>query len=363
MTGKTSQATELTLEQKLKAAVWMIGNIETPEDKAAWWQTYGDLWNEVAADGENTQAVANSMSVAAQAVSPKPAPRVTAPSTPNWTTGDLRAFETAYRLATRCADCPAHPDAACCYTGAKLDLNGARAGLNALSGRYASQVANGASDAYLRMCETLGVQASHLAYLEVDAIIRAAEARGEQRAKAAADTEVSAERIAFVDALVTGGSALERWERHTGVSTISDLKVWGERQLREVLMMRAGREENGGPKSDDLEEYLIGKQAALMPLLANLRQVEERIVPQSDDAILHSRKSDMADQETDKTKTAAVDRGPWKASKDGDHHVTGCWVESGDFAHDVRLYVNGDFATMEQRLSYAEHIARKLNAP
>lgn len=40
----------LTLEQRLKAAVWMVGNMDTPEDKAAWWEDFGELWNEVAAD-------------------------------------------------------------------------------------------------------------------------------------------------------------------------------------------------------------------------------------------------------------------------------------------------------------------------
>ena len=27
----------LTFEQRLKAAVWMVGNMDTHEDKAAWW--------------------------------------------------------------------------------------------------------------------------------------------------------------------------------------------------------------------------------------------------------------------------------------------------------------------------------------
>lgn len=92
------------------------------------------------------------------------------------------------------------------------------------------------------------------------------------------EIEVSAERIALIEALVTGGTALEKWERHTGVSTVADLQQWAEQQLREVLMMRTRRENDGRAAEDDLEQYLIGKQAVLMPLLANLRQVVERNV-------------------------------------------------------------------------------------
>jgi hypothetical protein len=36
-------------------------------------------------------------------------------------------------------------------------------------------------------------------------------------------------------------------------------------------------------------------------------------------------------------------------------------VESDDFKHDVRLYVNGDFEDVEEKLKYAEQIAVRLN--
>lgn len=54
-----------------------------------------------------------------------------------------------------------------------------------------------------------------------------------------------------------------------------------------------------------------------------------------------------------------TESGPWKAGYDDDRSV---FVESDDFTHDVRLYVNGDFASLEQRMAYAEEIARRLNA-
>ncbi len=87
---------------------------------------------------------------------------------------------------------------------------------------------------------------------------------------------VSAERLAFIESLIEKGSALERWERHTGVTTVADLREWAEMQLREVLTLRAQRGDKNGPPTDELEDYLVGKQAVLMPLLANFRQIDER---------------------------------------------------------------------------------------
>lgn len=52
-----------------------------------------------------------------------------------------------------------------------------------------------------------------------------------------------------------------------------------------------------------------------------------------------------------------IENGPWKVNRD----ARGTYVESGDFTHDVRLYVNGDFRDLEQRVAYAEEIAKRLN--
>lgn len=52
------------------------------------------------------------------------------------------------------------------------------------------------------------------------------------------------------------------------------------------------------------------------------------------------------------------DNGPWTAQiSDG----RGVFVESGDFTHDVRLYVNGDFRDEAQNLAYARWLADVLN--
>jgi len=37
------------------------------------------------------------------------------------------------------------------------------------------------------------------------------------------------------------------------------------------------------------------------------------------------------------------------------------FVESDDFAHDVRLYIDGDFADAEQKYNYAKRLAERLN--
>lgn len=50
--------------------------------------------------------------------------------------------------------------------------------------------------------------------------------------------------------------------------------------------------------------------------------------------------------------------GPWSAGAAGDGKA---FVQSNDFSHDVRLMVTGDFASPEQRLAYAEELARRLN--
>lgn len=64
-------ASELTLEQRLKAAVWMVGNMDTLEDKAAWWRTFEAVWQEVARD-PNVQSCADAMADAADRRPRKP---------------------------------------------------------------------------------------------------------------------------------------------------------------------------------------------------------------------------------------------------------------------------------------------------
>lgn len=61
-----------------------------------------------------------------------------------------------------------------------------------------------------------------------------------------------------------------------------------------------------------------------------------------------------------------ADAGPWVAGRcgprrgddDADDRV---YLQSEDFTHDVRLYVDGDFAGVEDRLAYAEALAARMN--
>jgi hypothetical protein len=139
-------------------------------------------------------------------------------------------------------------------------------------------------------------------------------------------------KLAIIEAAVSGGTPLERFERHTGVRTfehvrewvgmvsreidhmqrpreegseIPDLEVylvgkrsemdnllsaleslpadgeldalvaWAMPRLRDILVRRVLRETPNGPPQDEAEDYLVGRQAVLSPLLANLRQVAE----------------------------------------------------------------------------------------
>jgi hypothetical protein len=43
-------------------------------------------------------------------------------------------------------------------------------------------------------------------------------------------------------------------------------------------------------------------------------------------------------------------------SKDGK-----VYLEDNNFSHDIRLYIDGDFATPEKHWAYASILARKLN--
>jgi hypothetical protein len=48
----------------------------------------------------------------------------------------------------------------------------------------------------------------------------------------------------------------------------------------------------------------------------------------------------------------------WTVGVTADNRV---YLQDDDFAHDVRLYVNGDFADKEQEIKYASMLARKIN--
>lgn len=54
-----------------------------------------------------------------------------------------------------------------------------------------------------------------------------------------------------------------------------------------------------------------------------------------------------------------VDKGPWEAEIVAGKVV----ICSDDFAHDVWLYVTGDFENNDEALAYAGHLADKLNSP
>lgn len=59
-----------------------------------------------------------------------------------------------------------------------------------------------------------------------------------------------------------------------------------------------------------------------------------------------------------------LDNGPWTYRTDpkATTPIGRYFVESDDFEHDVRLYINGDFACDEDRRAYGEALARTLNS-
>ena len=86
-------------------------------------------------------------------------------------------------------------------------------------------------------------------------------------------SEISAEHLEMIDAIVNGKTPLERWNRTVGVNTFSDLKSWASNQLREILIIRKYRNLHPN-QSDNLDDYLVGKQTILNSLIANIRQIE-----------------------------------------------------------------------------------------
>jgi hypothetical protein len=56
------------------------------------------------------------------------------------------------------------------------------------------------------------------------------------------------------------------------------------------------------------------------------------------------------------------DKGPWKADSSYRNERWRYFVESNDFTHDVRLYIDGDFADATEFEDYAAWLADKLNS-
>lgn len=52
------------------------------------------------------------------------------------------------------------------------------------------------------------------------------------------------------------------------------------------------------------------------------------------------------------------DKGPWAPGTTGDGRA---FLESDDFEHDVRLYIDGDFADADEKRRYASSLADMMN--
>jgi len=53
-----------------------------------------------------------------------------------------------------------------------------------------------------------------------------------------------------------------------------------------------------------------------------------------------------------------VDEGFWTVGKTSENKV---FLQSDDFTHDARLYIDGDFIDMKHKIRYAENLAKRLN--
>lgn len=55
------------------------------------------------------------------------------------------------------------------------------------------------------------------------------------------------------------------------------------------------------------------------------------------------------------------DKGPWSVEAHSSDDKQKIIIQSDDFNHDVWLYLSGDFATIEDKIAYAQGLADILN--
>ena len=56
------------------------------------------------------------------------------------------------------------------------------------------------------------------------------------------------------------------------------------------------------------------------------------------------------------------EKGPWKVVQYTERKKQKLYIQSDDFTHDVALKIDGDFGTYEEKLEYAEELARRLSS-
>lgn len=103
-----------------------------------------------------------------------------------------------------------------------------------------------------------------------------------------------------------------------------------------------------------------GKPDRLADLLDEAAGEIERLRNRTPDLTGAKIAEDLIDHIRELEARLKIDEGPWRAgvNKLDDRH----FVESDDFKHDVRLYVDGDFGTDEEKRAYTEGLAQQLNA-
>jgi len=77
-----------------------------------------------------------------------------------------------------------------------------------------------------------------------------------------------------IQSILDGKNPMYKWECHTGVKNLDDLEWLIKSNLRECLILQGSQNAKG---ETDMEDWVLGKQAAFTLCLANLQNVRRNL--------------------------------------------------------------------------------------
>ncbi len=100
---------------------------------------------------------------------------------------------------------------------------------------------------------------------------------GDKPSIASLDERMIAAGMIPLSDLLSGETPLKRWMAHTGVSDLLTFQDWLSRRYEEFMRMKVAYELGDKPKDDELYEWVLSHCGALGEVVANFRQMKERM--------------------------------------------------------------------------------------